>query len=195
MNEFIVLVHQSHSHWHAVVEFLNGLVVNRNGDLHISVESKLDIVATVVLSSLMTRQFQIFTASVNMLTKIYFDSRNRIHCNYSSRWHMFGGLGPTWPVGVYLYGCWWDCGGSSLGYEVEEHCRGTKTHRITDVYCWLCWHLEKSLINVTYRETSHSVFHWSLKLRLKSKNTVCRINLAPDYATPHLGVRRVKIWG
>lgn len=57
-----------HSHWHTVVDFLNGLVVNSDGNLCISIEGKLNVVAATALPDLMPRQFHVFATSVNKIS-------------------------------------------------------------------------------------------------------------------------------
>lgn len=54
-----------HSHWHTIVEFLSGLVVNSDGNLCISIEGKLNVVATTALSDLVPGQLHVFSTSVN----------------------------------------------------------------------------------------------------------------------------------
>lgn len=53
-----------HSHWHTIVEFLNGLVVDSDGNWCISIKGKLNIVATPALSGLGSGQLHVFATSV-----------------------------------------------------------------------------------------------------------------------------------
>lgn len=74
-------VHDSfHSHWRTIVEFLNGLVVNSDGYLSISIEGKLNVVAASALPHLVPRQLHVFATSANTISVFITDQNRFIIC-------------------------------------------------------------------------------------------------------------------
>lgn len=68
-----------HSHWHTVVEFLDGLVVNSDGNLSIGIEGKLNVVAASALP-LVPRQLHVLVTSVNTISVLVTDRDGFLNC-------------------------------------------------------------------------------------------------------------------